>query len=238
MISISFRHQAPESLGCKVERLANQVSSKHVQGWQPPPEDWRLMEQVARRFFVRRAPWDGSSIDDLVQETLFRAWARFARMAPGPSCPSAYVRRIAERIVLDVARRGRPLRRVQSVGGLRELANIADQPRRAVPTTQAVGVSESEAEARARLEAQLLALGMAPADAAFFLLSKWDARNLGDVRLRLGLTERQAEAARRRILRFLSAPGRIERLMMQWGCSSPQSPAPTPQPPDDPSRLS
>lgn len=174
--------------------------------------DWvALRVSLQRRTRGRIGPRDA---EDLVQEALLRGLAGCERDAAASL--SAYCHRALDGLLADHWRaRGRD-----------QVAGVASESVLAAPWV----TDEDWAAVRASLLSAAEATGMLHQDAGLFVRVRFDEESWSSAAADLGLGRRELEAAQRRISRFLSEPGCLERLYGQVQRAL-EAPLANPQPP-------
>lgn len=160
---------------------------------------------VLRRVLSRRKMPDGLHVEDLVQESLAAVWqAVVERRLVDAAAALPYSLGVAHHLWVDAVRRAnrRPGREWNDEEPVRN-------PEEWMPCL-----------VRDELERCLQGL-LGAEDARLFLALRWDGLKLAEAAGELGWSERQAEAGRRRIQRFLSDPVHVGRLLERLGLDPP-----------------
>lgn len=180
-------------------------------------EEWQMLLQEIGRFFERNPPPLARETEDLIQDALRRAVRAFANMPR--ACATArlgYALQIAKHVRVDAFRCFRT-RRVRYESDLQQAAWSSRDEDDKVLFGEPKSKDEGNLDEPRDVLRQLLVRNLDATTVDLFLLTRWDGFTLDEAAEPLGLTRPEAEAARRRILRFLSAPGRRERLLNQLG---------------------
>lgn len=194
-----------------------------------PAGEWRRLVAAVQTLLERVRLPAGVDPLDLVQESLLRAVRAFSVGQPGlsPQRRLAYVRSIARNAIRDVLRAGVQRERMRLAGTLHEIAELESAGGTVWPGNRCAGAGSRRAEAEAKAALRELLVGQVDALAIeLLLLTRWDGFDLARACALLGLTRRQAAAARRRLQRFLSTPGAIGRLLDCLDLEQPQTPRP------------
>lgn len=182
-------------------------------GASPTAAEWQSLAAELLAYLGRQNLPCGCEAADLVQESLWRALRVFANSRPA-TCDArrAYLRRTAKSVLADAVRFLRSRPQISEAGGMElEAGSTPD---------------DSEEE----LREQLLRSLDGPA-VELFLLTRWHGCSHEEARVRLSLGRKEAAAARKRYMRFLSTAGHAERLLKSMGVDRPP-PDPDPRTPN------